>query len=88
MTEVFRSKTECIKNFIEKNRTFIHNIEIKREFLGKLRKEFVVEACKAEENIKNLFNSKPTEKQRNILSNLDKNWKKIDKVCFESRAEI
>ena len=78
MTEVFRLKTECIKNFIEKNRTFIHNIEIKREFLGKLRKEFVVEACKAEENIKALFNSKLTDKQRNNISNLEKCWKNIE----------
>ena len=37
-----RKKTDCINTFIKKLEKWVNNYEVKQEFLGNLRKEFVV----------------------------------------------
>lgn len=38
--KIVEEKTDAIRDFVERMRTWVENYEIKRDLLGRLRKEF------------------------------------------------
>ena len=40
-----QDKTDAIRTYIEKMRTWLFNYEVKRDFLGGLRKEFAADSA-------------------------------------------
>ena len=67
-----------MRTFLEGLKGYLRNIEAKRDFLRKLRKEFAVKSFRVEEGLRRLTHSNLNESQVNIVKGLFKHWKEVE----------